>query len=97
MKKILKEIQDGSYASAWVEENRTGRAWFERRRRRSATQLLERVGRDLRARMPFLDPVDVTNPSPSGPLIRFAGCGSRSTAGPPHGFLGFAPPHRWWP
>jgi ketol-acid reductoisomerase len=67
MKKILQEIQDGSYARAWVEENRTGRSWFERRRKEERDQLLERVGRDLRARMPFLDPVDVTNPSPSVP------------------------------
>jgi ketol-acid reductoisomerase len=58
MKKILKEIQDGSYARAWVEENRAGRPWFERRRSEERAQLLERVGRDLRARMPFLDPVE---------------------------------------
>jgi ketol-acid reductoisomerase len=61
MKKILKEIQDGSYARAWVEENRSGRAWFEGRRRAERDSLLERVGRDLRAHMPFLDPVDVAD------------------------------------
>ena len=59
MKKILKEIQDGSYAKAWVEENRSGREWFEARRAEGRDQLLERVGRDLRAKMPFLDPVDM--------------------------------------
>jgi ketol-acid reductoisomerase len=61
MKKILKEIQDGSYAKAWVEENRSGRAWFEQKRREGRDSLLERVGRDLRARMPFLDPIDVAD------------------------------------
>jgi ketol-acid reductoisomerase len=61
MKKILREIQDGSYARAWVEENTSGRQWFEARRREGRDSLLERVGRDLRARMPFLDPVDVAD------------------------------------
>jgi ketol-acid reductoisomerase len=60
MKKILKEIQDGSYAKAWVEENKAGRPWFEARRAEELEHPLEKVGRDLRARMPFLDPVDVT-------------------------------------
>ena len=64
MKKILKEIQDGTYAKAWVEENRTGRAWFDRRREEERSHPLEKVGRDLRARMPFLDPVDVTARDP---------------------------------
>jgi ketol-acid reductoisomerase len=58
MKRILKEIQDGTYASAWVEENKAGRPWFTRRRAEERAHLLERVGRDLRARMPFLDPVE---------------------------------------
>jgi ketol-acid reductoisomerase len=61
MKKILKEIQDGSYAKAWIDENRTGRAWFEQRRREEREGLLEKVGRDLRAHMPFLNPVDVAD------------------------------------
>jgi ketol-acid reductoisomerase len=59
MKKILKEIQDGSYAEGWIKENRTGRPWFEARRARERDQLLEKVGADLRARMPFLDPIVV--------------------------------------
>jgi ketol-acid reductoisomerase len=61
MKKILKEIQDGTYAKAWVEENRSGREWFEGRRREGRDSQLERVGRELRARMPFLDPIDVAD------------------------------------
>ena len=68
MKKILKEIQDGSYAKAWIEENRSGRVWFEGRRQAEREHLLEQVGRDLRACMPFLDPVDVVSPvrAPAG-------------------------------
>ena len=59
MKKILKEIQDGSYAKGWIEENRSGRAWFERRRREEREHMIEKVGRDLRECMQFLDPVDM--------------------------------------
>ena len=59
MKKILTEIQDGSYAAGWVEENRSGRAWFEGRRAKEKEHMIEKVGRDLRACMPFLDPVDM--------------------------------------
>jgi ketol-acid reductoisomerase len=61
MKKILQEIQDGSYAKAWIEENRSGRAWFEGRRREEREGLLEKVGRELRSHMPFLNPVDVAD------------------------------------
>jgi ketol-acid reductoisomerase len=59
MRRILKEIQDGRYATAWLEENRTGRAWFEAQREAGRGSLLEEVGRDLRAKMPFLHPVDM--------------------------------------
>jgi len=59
MKKILKEIQDGSYAKGWVEENRSGRAWFEGQRAEERKHPLEQVGRELRAKMPFLHPVDM--------------------------------------
>ena len=58
MRKILREIQDGSYARAWLEENRAGRPWFRKRRAEERAHPLERVGRELRARMPFLDPVE---------------------------------------
>jgi ketol-acid reductoisomerase len=67
MKKILQEIQDGSYAKAWIEENKAGRPWFEQRRKEERDQLLERVGRELRAHMPFLHPVEIT---PGEPVSR---------------------------
>lgn len=59
MRRILAEIQDGTYANAWISENRQGRPWFETQRASGRDHLLERVGRDLRARMPFLKPVEV--------------------------------------
>ncbi len=58
MREILKEIQDGRYAKAWIEENQTGRAWFEGRRAAEQEHQLEVVGRKLRAMMPFLNPVE---------------------------------------
>ncbi len=60
MAKMLKEIQDGTYAREWIKENETGRPWFSRERRRERDQQLEQVGAKLRGMMPFLDPVTVT-------------------------------------
>ncbi|MBI4911353.1 MAG: ketol-acid reductoisomerase, partial [Acidobacteria bacterium] len=59
MKRILEEIQDGRYAKAWIEENRTGRPWFEAQRKAEQAHIIEKVGKDLRRMMPFLDPVEV--------------------------------------
>jgi len=59
MKKMLAEIQSGQYAKGWIEENKTGRQWFEARRRAERAHQIERVGAELRALMPFLKPVRV--------------------------------------
>jgi ketol-acid reductoisomerase len=59
MKKILQEIQDGAYAEKWIEENRNGRPTFEATREKEKDHLIERVGAELRAKMPFLNPVVV--------------------------------------
>ena len=59
MRKILEEIQDGVYAESWIAENRAGRPNFEAAREKERTQLLEKVGEELRGRMPFLQPVVV--------------------------------------
>ena len=63
MRRILKEIQDGSYADGWIKENRTGRNWFEAQRAAEKQLQIERVGRDLRQQMPFLNPVDMLAPA----------------------------------
>jgi len=57
MKKMLSEIQDGTYAHKWIEENEQGRPWFNETRRREQDQPIEKVGAELRAMMPFLNPV----------------------------------------
>lgn len=59
MSQILKEIQDGTYAANWIEENKKGRPWFNERRRIEQEHLIERVGENLRAMMPFVDPVTI--------------------------------------
>jgi len=71
MKKMLKEIQDGTYAKKWIDENKNGRPWFNATRAKEQDQLLEQVGARLRAMMPFLKPVKVT------PASEQAAVGSR--------------------
>jgi ketol-acid reductoisomerase len=57
MGKLLKEIQDGTFARKWIDENEQGRPWFNAIRKSEQTQRLEEVGIRLRAMMPFLNPV----------------------------------------
>ena len=55
MKAILSDIQDGTYARKWIDENRDGRPWFEGRRQEERSHPIESVGRELRKMMSFLD------------------------------------------
>ena len=48
MKKILSEIQDGTFATKWIAENKNGRAHFNATRRIKAEHELETVGKELR-------------------------------------------------
>lgn len=48
MKKILSEIQDGTFASKWIAENKNGRIHFNASRRLAAEHQLESVGAELR-------------------------------------------------
>ena len=59
MKKMLEEIRSGKYAEGWIEENATGRQWFEGKRREERAHQIEKVGAELRAMMPFLKPVTI--------------------------------------
>jgi len=59
MKRLLAEIQDGTYAKSWIAENEKGRPWFNATRSREQTQRLEEVGARLRALMPFIQPVTI--------------------------------------
>ena len=64
MKKLLAEIQDGTFARKWIEENNTGRKHFTEMRKTEANHPIEEVGGRLRAAMPFLDPVTVKDGKP---------------------------------
>ncbi len=59
MHQMLKDIQDGTYASAWIEENEKGRPWFNEQRRKEQDHPIEKVGAGLREMMPFIDPVEI--------------------------------------
>lgn len=48
MKKVLTEIQNGTFASNWIAENNNGRAYFNATRRLEAEHQLEQVGEELR-------------------------------------------------
>ncbi|HET8624469.1 MAG TPA: ketol-acid reductoisomerase [Gemmatimonadales bacterium] len=53
MRRILEEIQDGRFAREWLAENRVGRPNFDRMRQADDDHSIERVGRTLRAMMPW--------------------------------------------
>jgi len=55
MKKILKEIQDGTFARQWIRENKGGRKKYDALMRKDLEHPIEKVGVTLRARMPWLN------------------------------------------
>ncbi len=59
MRAVLAEIQDGTFAARWIAENDAGRPEFERLRAQDRDHQIEQVGAELRAAMPFLNPVTV--------------------------------------
>ncbi|MFA6448033.1 MAG: ketol-acid reductoisomerase [bacterium] len=54
MKQILKEVQDGSFAKEWMDENKNGRPNFNQMKERDANHLIEQVGKKLRGMMVWL-------------------------------------------
>jgi ketol-acid reductoisomerase len=54
MKKILGEIQDGSFAKEFILENMSGKAHFEALRRLEAEHQIETVGKELRGMMTWI-------------------------------------------
>jgi ketol-acid reductoisomerase len=55
MRRILQQVQDGSFAREWLEENRAGRPNFERLRQEDRDHQIEQVGAKLRAMMPWAE------------------------------------------
>ncbi|WP_287155359.1 ketol-acid reductoisomerase [Candidatus Solincola tengchongensis] len=54
MRRILEEITSGEFAREWILENQAGRPVFNSLRRRDAEHLIEKVGRELRSMMSWL-------------------------------------------
>jgi ketol-acid reductoisomerase len=67
MRKILQEIQNGTFATRWILENQAGRPSFQAMRRANAQHQIEQVGSELRAMMPWLNPapnkLSITEPN----------------------------------
>jgi len=59
MRQLLKDVQKGTYAREWILENQAGRPSFNLIRKRERNLLIERVGRELRAMMPWLESKEV--------------------------------------
>ena len=60
LKKMLADIRSGDFAREWITENEKGRPWFNKARSQDREHLIERVGAQLRAMMPFVNPTTVT-------------------------------------
>jgi len=54
MKRILKEVQTGSFAKEWILENQVGRPMFNALRKKEAEHPVEAVGKKLRSMMGWL-------------------------------------------
>ena len=54
MKKILENVQNGSFAREWIAENDEGRPRFRALKQENADHPLEKIGKELRKNMPWL-------------------------------------------
>ena len=54
MKQLLEEVQDGTFAREWLLENQAGRPVYSALKRQGEEHLIEKVGKELRAMMPWI-------------------------------------------
>lgn len=54
MKKILQEVTSGEFAQEWLLENKSGRPAFNSAREKMSAHLIEKIGKELRAMMPWM-------------------------------------------
>jgi len=59
MRQILEDIRNGAFAEDWIEENQQGRPHFNAMRLKDSEHMIEKVGRELRRMMPFVNPREV--------------------------------------
>ncbi len=55
MQGILDDIQDGTFARNWIDENKAGQPEYKRLMDADLTHPIEKVGKDLRSRMDWLE------------------------------------------
>jgi ketol-acid reductoisomerase len=55
MKEVLTDIQDGTFAKRWIEENEAGQPEYKKRMQADLDHPIEAVGRQLRAQMDWLE------------------------------------------
>ena len=58
MKKMLQEIQNGEFAREWILENQANRPVFNAIAKKDSEHLIEVVGKQLRAMMPWMKKED---------------------------------------
>ncbi|MEO8879859.1 MAG: ketol-acid reductoisomerase [Gemmatimonadaceae bacterium] len=56
MRELLEEVRNGSFAKSWIDENKNGRPEFTKFRKQDTEHPIEKVGRELRRKMPFVEP-----------------------------------------
>ena len=59
MKQLLTNIQDGTFAKNWIDENKNDRPNFLKRRQDDVDHPVEQVGLELRRMMPFVNPKEI--------------------------------------
>jgi len=59
MKKILEEVQNGTFAKEWILENKANQAAFQATRKREHNHPLEQIGKELRSMMTWIDSKEV--------------------------------------
>ncbi len=55
MKKVLSEIQNGEFARKWILENQANRPYFNAVRKKEQEHPIEKVGKELRKMMPWIE------------------------------------------
>ncbi len=67
MKQVLQNIRSGAFAREWILENQAGRPSFLALRKQNANHMIEKVGAELRAMMPWLKPSKQQTAAPAAP------------------------------
>ncbi|MEE9212933.1 MAG: ketol-acid reductoisomerase [Phycisphaeraceae bacterium] len=59
MKQVLDDIQSGKFAKTFRDDYENGFKWFNEQREKDKNHPVEQIGRELRAMMPWLKPVEI--------------------------------------